>query len=1077
MGTEIPLWNEPAYGEDASSQIPALVMLRRLGWKYISPDEALSYRNGRQSSVLLTSVLAEKLGSLNRIETKQGPVAFGREAIASAVRRLEQPADEGLVATNESVWDMIRLGISVDATVDGRKRGVPFRYVDWENIGRNVFHVTEEFSVDRRGGGQDRTRRPDIVCFVNGIPFIVVECKAAAIRDGKDPLAEAISQQLRNQRADEIPHLFHYAQLLLATSVNQAKYGATGTDAAYWASWHEDDFSDESLAKLVAAMSASEIAEVRQLLGRTDHRQRPTAAAEAERVYESLSRDRLPTIQDRLLQSVCSPARLMDLARSFTLFEEGQRKVARYQQYTCVKKCLRRFETVGSDGRRAGGIVWHTQGSGKSLTMCMLASQVMATYAPLSPRVVVVTDRIDLDEQIAETFRRVLGDENVVRATSGGQLETLLKDARTRVITTTIHKFDAFAKKITSGAGKPIADPNVFVFVDEGHRTQTGSLHAAMRRALPVSCLVGFTGTPILSGEKQTALSFGGIIDTYTIRQAVADKAVVNLVYEGRYSRQHVDAEPIDTWLEHHTHTLNDDQIQKLKERYAGLAALNETAERIRQQAFDIATHFKTCFQGTTPFKAQLVAPSKVAAIRYKECIDASGLGVTCEVLISPPDTREGNKAIDQADRDVVQAFWRDRINEYGSEDRYRKEVIRRFKQEPEPEIIIVVDMLLTGFDAPRNACLYLTRSLEGHNLLQAIARVNRVYAGKDHGLIIDYFGVVDALGEAVDLYSTFKGEYDRDDLDDVLTDIRQAIHALPGAHAAVWDSFKAAGNDREAQERSMHDADARKAFYDKLAEFARFLKLALGSESFWTDTPPERIERYRRDLKYLLELRRSVAIRYAETVDFGQYEGAIRKLLDEYVGAEAPQTLVAPTTIFDEQRLLGELTEFTSPDAKAEVIANRINRTIHEKMDEDPAFFQSMGDLLKAALDRYHQKRIDGSQLLADMEQMADGIRRREQVDDRTVYQSIVATAADGELAKAGEAAVASLAAAIEKTVEQRSIVDWQDDPDVQNRMKNDIEDAIFDWQKAHGVKLEFEVIDRILDQSIATARTRSRR
>jgi type I restriction enzyme R subunit len=1065
------------HGEDAASQIPALLLLRRLGWTYLSPNEAVAYRSGRQGAVLLTSVLANQLGELNQIESKRGPVPFGSEAIASAIRRLETPADEGLVATNEAVWDMLRLGISIDVTVDGRKRGVPFRFIDWDNLDRNVFHVTEEFAVDRRGGGQDRTRRPDIVCFVNGIPFIVIECKSAAIRDGKDPLAEAISQQLRNQRADEIPQLFHYAQLLVATSVNQAKYAATGTDAAYWASWHEQEFSDESLAALVAAMPVAEIAEVKRLLSRTEHRQRPTAAAEAERVFESLTRDRLPTAQDRLLQSVCSPIRLLELTRSFTLFEEGQRKIARYQQYTCVKKCLGRFSIIGTDGRRSGGIVWHTQGSGKSITMCVLASQVMVAYASLSPRVVVVTDRIDLDEQIAETFRRILGSENVVRATSGWQLEELLRDSRTRVITTTIHKFDAFAKKITSGKGNPIDDPNIFVFVDEGHRTQTGSLHAAMRRVLPRSCLVGFTGTPILSGAKQTALSFGGIIDSYTIRQAVADKAVVNLVYEGRYSKQRVDAKPIDTWLEHHTHTLSDDQIQKLKERYAGLAALNETEQRIRQQAFDIATHFKTCFQGTTPFKAQLVAPSKAAAIRYKECVDATGLGVTCEVLISPPDTREGNKAIDPSDRDIVQKFWKNRIDEYGSEERYRKEVIRRFKQEKHPEIIIVVDMLLTGFDAPRNACLYLTRPLEGHNLLQAIARVNRVYAGKDHGLILDYWGVVEALDEAVDLYSTFKGEYDRDDLDDVLTDIRQAIRALPGAHAAVWDCFKAAGSDREAQERAMHDADVRKDFYDKLSEFARYLKLALGSESFWNDTPPDRIDRYRRDLKYLLELRRSVAIRYAESVDFGQYEGAIRKLLDEYVGADAPQTLVAPTTIFDEQRLLGELTEFESPDAKAEVIANRIDRTIHEKMDEDPAFFQSLSDLLQAALDRYHQKRIDGSQLLTEMEEMADGIRRREQVDDRTVYQSIVETAADAQLAGVKDEDVATLAAAIEKTVEQRAIVDWQDDPDVQNRMKTDIEDAIFDWQKVHGVNLGFEVIDRILDRSVATARTRSRR
>ena len=1070
-------YDNAAYGEDASSQIPALLLLRKLGWTYVSPEEALTLRGGRQSSVLLTSVLTKKLGDLNAIETKQGAVPFGREAIAGAMRRLETPPDEGLVATNEAVWDLLRLGISIDVTVDGRKRGVPFRFIDWDDIGRNAFHVTEEFSIDRRGSGQDRTRRPDIVCFVNGIPFIVVECKPAAIRDGKDPLTEAISQHLRNQRADEIPPLFHYAQLLAAVSVNQAKYAATGTDAAYWAGWHEQEFTEESLAQLVAGVSDADMAEARRLLGPAEHRQRPAAAAEAERVFTSLTHDRLPTVQDRLLQSVCSPARVLELARSFTLFEEGQRKVARYQQYTCVKKCLDQFRILASDGRRTGGIVWHTQGSGKSLTMCMLASQVLAAYAPLSPRVVVVTDRVDLDEQIADTFRRVLGTDNVIRATSGGQLEGLLRDARTRVITTTIHKFDAFAKKITSGKGQPIDDPNVFVFVDEGHRTQTGSLHAAMRRALPKSCLVGFTGTPILSGEKQTALAFGGIIDSYTIRQAVADKAVVNLVYEGRYSRQRVNSEPIDAWLAHHTHTLNDDQIQKLKERYASLAALNETEQRIREQAFDIATHFKTCFQSTTPFKGQLVAPSKAAAIRYKQCIDASGLGVSCEVLISPPDTREGNTSVDQTDLDLVQRFWKERVEEYGSEERYRKEIIRRFKQETDPEIIIVVDMLLTGFDAPRNACLYLTRPLDGHNLLQAIARVNRVYAGKDHGLILDYWGVVNALGEAVDLYSTFEGKYDREDLDDVLTDIREAIQALPGAHAAVWDCFKGAGNDREAQERALHNEDARKEFYDRLSQFARFLKLALGSESFWNDTSPERVERYRRDLKYLLELRRSVAIRYAETVDFGQYEGAIRKLLDEYVDAEAPQTLIQPTTIFDEQRLLSELTEFESPDAKAEVIANRLNRTIHEKMDEDPAFFQSMSDLLRAALERYHKQRMDGTELLAEVETLAEKVRGRERVDDRTVYQEIVEAAANGQLQDVPREAVAALAAAIEQTVAERAIVDWQDDPDVQNRMKTDIEDAIFDWQKAHSVNLGFDAIDRILDKSVDTARARSRR
>ena len=1071
MSDATPLQPSLPTGEDATSQIPAIDLLMQLGWSYLSPAEALEMRGGRTSQVLLRTVLEEQLARINTVKTRTGTEDFSREAIATAVQRLANPDDEGLVTTNEKVWDLLRLGISIPMTIDGRRRSHPLRYIDWDHPENNVFHVSEEFAVDRRGGsGSEKTRRPDLVCFVNGIPFVVIECKPASLPGGKNPIRSAISQHLRNQRKEEIERLFHYTQILIGLSVNQAKYGATNTPMPYWSRWRERDFDDQSLEALTGSMCPEEIDELRECLERSDYRNRAKAWAEAERYLQSRGEGRTPTEQDRLLRSLCTPTRLLELTRHYTLFEAGDRKIARYQQYFCVKKCLDQFETIDGDSRRAGGIVWHTQGSGKSLTMCLLAARVLAVHAASSPRVVIVTDRVDLDEQIEGTFQRVGAD--VARAESSRDLEKLLKDPRSRVIMTTVHKFESIAKRDIA----PIDDSNIFVFVDEGHRTQTGQLHAAMRRFLPAACLTGFTGTPILRGDKVTARSFGGIIDTYTIADAVADGAVVNLLYEGRYSEQYIEQDPIDTWLAHHTHSLSQDQVKLLKARYSTVSALNETEQRIRRQAADIALHFKTVFQsGDTGFKAQLVAPSKAAAIQYKKCLDETGL-VTSEVLISPPDTREGNTAVEEGNKDLVKSFFEEKIREYGSEEQYRKDVIRKFKKESTPEIIIVVDMLLTGFDAPKNACLYLTRSLQGHTLLQAIARVNRVCEGKRHGLILDYYGVVAELDDAVNLYSTFKGEYDEEDLADVLTDVRQSVRELPDAHAAVWACFNGVPRDQEAHEQSLQADHDRRTFYDRLSTFARKLKLALGSEHFWREQTPEKIESYRHDLTYFMKLRAAVAIRYAETVDFGQFDASIRKLLDEHVGAEAPQTIVEPTTIFDDSILAKELEQFETTEAKAEVIANRVERTIHEKMEEDPALFTELGEMLQAARDRYHEDRM-AANFLTSVNRIVDTIRESASRDDTDAYQGIVRDILRPDISDIDDESLALLACAIDNAISERTIVDWQNDTDIQNRMKTEIEDAIFAWQDQHGVEIGFDLIDELLDQSITTAKRRSTR
>lgn len=1071
--TNATVHHTPAIGEDATSQIPALDLLRQLGYTYLSPAEALERRGGTTAGVLLRPILKQQLKQINSIQSKAGPVPFGDEAINSAAQRLARPDDNGLVATNEAIWDLLRLGMSLPQTIDGRKRSYPLRFIDWDTPENNVYHVTEEFSVARRGSDDIEHRRPDLVCFVNGIPFVVIECKSStgSSADCK-PIDAAMSQQIRNQGADEIPRLFHYAQILMGLAVNDARYAVTGTPVEHWSKWREREIPESELVELLGPRDPAAIGDLRACLERSDYREKPATWAEAQRYLDLCSDGRLPTEQDRLLHAICSPTRLLEITRWFNLFDEGIRKVARYQQYFCVHKCLDRYQRFLANGRREGGIVWHTQGSGKSLTMVLLADAVTRACASESPQIIIVTDRLDLDKQITETFQKVGTD--VIRAKSGTHLDTLLRASRRRVIVSTVHKFEDFTKKNRS----PIDDANIFVFADEGHRTQTGSLHAAMRRALPKACLTGFTGTPILKGEKQTAIAFGGIIDTYTIKEAVADGAVVNLVYEGRYSEQHVEADPIDAWLEHHTFSLSEDQIRQLKSRYSGHAALNDTEERIWRQAHDISLHFKSVFQsGATGAKAQLVTQSKAMAIRYQQALDEIGL-VSSEVMISGPDTREGHTKVDDPDRPLIQEFWDNAMRDYGSEERYRTDVIRDFKKVSDPEIIIVVDMLLTGFDAPRNSCLYLTRSLKGHNLLQAIARVNRVFKGKDHGLIIDYFGVIKELKGAVDLYSTFEGEYDPADVEDVLTDIRQAISDLPDDHKRVWDCFRGLPrNDQEAHEQAMAEKEDREAFYEALSKFARKLKLALGSEHFYTDTDAAKIETYKRDLKYFMQLRRSIAIRYAETVDFGQYEAGIKKLLDEYVGAGEVQVVVDPALIFDEAQLAEDVAEFTSADAKAEVIANRVDRTIHEKMIEDPAFYRSLGEMLQAARDAYHKHRT-GDLFLQDMEEIVATAVARKHTDIRTAFGDLIRQAIEsGDVADVTAEAAEQVALAIDTVIDRLAIVDWQNDADVQNRMKIEMEEEIFKWKDLHGLTLNFDQIDRILDECIGAARARSQR
>ncbi len=1067
----------PSFKEDHISQIPALQLLQNLGYKYLAPAEASELRGGRMSAVILEGVLADQLRKINKVRFKGSEYPFSEGNIFSAIQTLKDVVYDGLVRTNEKVYDLLCLGRSLQQSVEGDTKSFPLNYIDWKNWKNNVFHVTEEFSVERIGSHE--TRRPDIVLFVNGIPFAVIECKRPDI---KDAIEEAVSQHLRNQGADQIPKLFLFGQLLMAISSNEAKYATVGTPAKFWAIWKERDDIEKDLRGL--ANKPLSTGQKDKLFAERFHYVRD--------YFDKVeAAGRQVTEQDRALFSLCRPERLLELMFRYTVFDAGERKIARYQQYFCVRKILERIKTVQKDGSRLGGVVWHTQGSGKSLTMVMLAEGIALEEGLGNFKIVLVTDRVDLDDQIYKTFSHC-GTEPQ-QAKTGKHLAELIGGHKEQIITTVIDKFEAAVGK----AGAKDENPNIFVLVDEAHRSQSGKgagshgeLHAKMRKALPNACFIGFTGTPLVKKDKKTVNTFGGLIDTYTIGQAVKDKAVVPLLYEGRHVDQKVDRESVDAWFERVTEGLTKEQRADLKKKFSTTDQLNKAQQKVMRIAWDVTVHYRDNWQGT-PYKAQLVAQDKSTALLYKKFLDEFGI-VKSEVVISAPDDRKGNEEVDGDDPEAVQAFWKKMMSRFGSEKEYKRQLINSFKNADEPEILIVVEMLLTGFDAPRNTVLYLTKKMEGHTLLQAIARVNRLYDGKDFGYIIDYRGVLQNLDEALDIYGKLS-EFDKEGLDDLcetLTDVSEEIKKLPQRHSDLWDVFKTIKNkrDEEEYERLLADQELRDQFKERLSAYALALSVAVSSVSFLEKTPEAKIAKYKDDLKFFMKLRISVRRRYAEVVDFKEYESKIQKLIDTHVGTGEVEKITDLVNIFDSDAFAKEVGKLVSSESKADTIAHRTKKTIKERMDEDPAFYRKFSELLTQAIEEFRQQRLSDAEYLKRVAEIAEKVKNRtgDEIPAKLQHRDVAkafygvlletfAKYADKE--KDGfdpRELGADAGITIDDLVRDRTVVYWTHNADVQNQMKGAIEDYLFEFKAKHGFDLTFEDIDRILEQCLDIARAR---
>ena len=1042
-----------SFKENDISQIPALELLQKLGYQYLSPEEALEMRGGKTSNVLLEEVLRRQLRELNSIRIGSHKEArFSEQNIENGITALRNvPMEGGYLNGNEAVYNMLTLGKAFEQSIDGDKKSYTMRYIDWEHPMNNVFQVTEEFAVTRTGSAD--TYRPDIVLFINGIPLVIIECKRPDIKGAEE---QAISQHLRNQQDDGIRSLYVYSAFLLAIGNSFGSYGTTGSAAQFWSKWHEMFVNKEA-----------EMDYQKQLL---------------ELVNEGSNEMRTPTPQDEYLYNLCRPERLLELIFHFTIFDAGIKKLARYQQYFTVKETVERVKTIEA-GRRNGGVVWHTQGSGKSLTMVMLAQKIALEPSIRNPRIVLVTDRTDLDSQITKTFRKC--GKTVENATTGKRLVELLESDTDAVITTVINKFATAIKKIR----QPLTDPNIFILIDEAHRSQYKELAIQMNRVLPNACKIAFTGTPLMKKDKNTARTFGGIIKpVYTVRQAVEDHAVVPLLYEGRLVPQSVNEEPIDNFFNIVSEDLTYEQSTDLKKKFSRTDSLNQTEQRIYSIATDISKHFAENWQGTG-FKAMLVTRIKKVAILYKKYLDEIGK-VSSEVLITAPDDREGEEIAYGGTPQEVKAFWKRMMDEHGTPTKYQDNLIARFKSQDDPEIMIVVDKLLTGFDEPKVAVMYLDRPLKGHTLLQAVARVNRTCEGKDFGYIIDYYGVLRELDDALSIYS----EYDEDDRQvflDTLVPVSDKIAELPQRHSDLWELFKTIPNKRdlEAYAQSLRLEDRRHEFYDRLTAYSSVLQLALSTMEFHENTDEKTIRRYKDDLNMFAKLRTAVQLRYSDTVDYKKYEARIEKLINHHVESDAVKVITNLVNIFDKENFKKEVDSIVGTAAKADTIATRTSKYIRENMDSDPAFYKKFSQLIKEAIELYEQGRLTDNEYLEKMMQYKEDVLNHTdselptELEHNNAAKAYFGIALENYKRLFPDMPVRDMALEttrafneiIRKTVivDGSILVDWQSKSDIIGRLKIELEDELIDnIKRKYGLSFAFSDMDIIIDGCVDVAK-----
>jgi type I restriction enzyme, R subunit len=1034
------------FTERIASQIPAVKLLVNSGYEYLTPNDCMEER-GNTSNVLLKDTLKKSLLSFNTFTHKGEQLPIPENIIDEAIKEIADWNSHNLRADNKDLYYHLINGKGLTFSHDGEQKSAHLHFFDFNDISNNKFQVTEEFKVQRNGRKQHYI--PDVIILINGMPISSIECKKPGLPDA---ISKGIEQHLRNQNREGITKFYLFQQVLgsMAGSTG-AKYGSVGTPEEFWGIWKEDSYlSKEDDLKTLINKDVDK--ETKEKMFSFRH---PSDRAVMEKKWKG---DREVTIQDQLLFHVFRPERLLDIFSNFIIYEDLVKIAPRHQQYFAVKEALKRVKHKTSDGAREGGVIWHTTGSGKSYTMVMLAKALSGDKEIETPKIVVVTDRIDLDNQIKDTFKDC--GEEPHQAKSGDDLAKRIESKDYRVLTTIIDKFDSVAKKnkVTDSSD------NIFVLVDEGHRSQFGETHSLMKNTYPKASFIGFTGTPIRRVKNNeditqaTEVQFGEFIHKYTMENALEDGAVCPIVYEGRMNELKGDREQLDRWFDRVTRDLSEDQKAALKKKFSMEQEVLKAEDRIRAISMDIRNHYRENFrQEGEPIKdfmkGQLATNSKGEALNYKRFLEE--LGIKVALVISPPEMREGAKSIDEDDRPEIVKFWDKLMKKHKSPKKYQEEIVESFKKQDEPEILIVVDKLLTGFDAPRNAVLYIDKTLKEHNVLQAIARVNRLCPRKEEGLVIDYRGIFDDMNSAIDFYRKMEDEdYDGEDLKGALVDKEVLVGKMDAILKDLENHFSSIKHMSDDEEigRYLADEELRKEFYQKFRNYHNVYKLAQGFSKWTYETSEKKKKHYKDNYKYFAGLRTVIQERYPDGINYKDYVDDIKRLVDTNLKADPPRIIVEKYNIFDKEKF-EEDTKEKSAGARADIIKSLASAHASEHFDEDPIFYKKLSEVIQEAYEKYRDRRITDTEYLEMMEDvnsrltinLDDDVPKEVSGNQATkAYYRVIETV-KSKIEGINNETISELALKVDSIVKKYAVRDWHLGNVIEKKIISSIEADVF--------------------------------
>jgi type I restriction enzyme R subunit len=998
-------------------ELPAIEQLTRLGWTYLpgadlAPvlpvDGAPVGERGYYRDVVLSKRLEAAVVRLNPW--------ISDENLRKVIREFTHPNHAGLMEYNQSIYDLLVNYLSVEQDLGAGRKGQTVKVIDFDNPENNEFLCTNQFKVE----GINQNIIPDIVCFVNGLPLAVIECKSPYIADA---VAEGINQlrryaNLRTPEDDEgAQKLFWYNQLMVSTCRGQAKVGTISSSAQHYGDWKDAyPFTDADIWAMVQQPAPVN----------TEFAPAKLVAEAADVVYVGSSGEITP--QQRLLAGIFNPASFLDLMQNFILFEpvDGRliKKVARYQQYRAVNKVIERLKN-GTTRKDKSGVVWHTQGSGKSLTMVMLAVKMRRDPELKQYKLVFVTDRTQLDGQLSTTFRDAQ-NETIYNAASVAELKELLAKDSSDIVTAMVQKFQDAEKEDDFTDLNP--SEKIIVLADEAHRTQFGGLAMTINAALPNAPKIGFTGTPLLKTQKMDQ-AFGGYIDQYKINEAVEDGTTVRIIYEGRQVQSDVVGDSLDALFEEYFKDKSDDEKREIKKKYGVERAVREAPARIRWVCIDLLKHYREKIQ-PNGFKAMIVVGSRHAATVFKKTLDE---------LEAPPS----EVIISGTHNDPAY------LNQY-TDSAHQKQVIKNFtkplgtdKEKEDPtSFLIVKDMLLTGFDAPIAQVMYIDRSLKDHTLMQAIARVNRTYKGKACGYVVDYYGLSDHLTEALSQFSS-------EDVEGTYHTLKDEIPRLKAAHTRVAQIFTdIKGADVDEHVLHLKDEEIRQQFELAFKKFAKQMDVIL---------PDPAAKPFIPDLKLWGKVQNAARNRYRDPgLNISDAGAKVRQLVDDHIISTGVDPKIPPVDLMA-PNFKETVEQIKSPESRASEIESAIKHHISVNLDEDPEYYKSLSLRLRDIIEKTKGKWDQQLELLLNMvdsmesehKQAADdlGLSETEFAFYNILMAEVTSHAGEDAISEAVHDEIKATSQDLVSMFDEATqIVDFFSKPDEVKRMKKEIKRAVLD-------------------------------